>query len=76
MTRPLLFVSLFLTVLCAPAAPLPQATPEDAGMSSARLERLTGALKAAIDSGELPGAVVMVARNGKVVFSQSLGWQD
>jgi len=76
MTRPLLFVSLFLTVLCAPAAPLPQATPEDAGMSSARLERLTGALKAAIDSGELPGAVVMVARNGKLVFSQSLGWQD
>ena len=45
-------------------------------MSSARLERLTATLKAAVDSGELPGAVIMIARDGKLIYSQSLGWQN
>ncbi len=76
MTRLLLFVLLSLSVLCAPAAPLTRATPEEVGMSSARLERLTAVLKSAIDSGELPGAVMMIARDGKLIYSQSLGWQD
>jgi CubicO group peptidase (beta-lactamase class C family) len=58
------------------AAPLPSAAPEDVGMSSERLERITAMLTSAIDAGELPGAVVMVARDGKLVYSRTLGSQD
>jgi CubicO group peptidase (beta-lactamase class C family) len=67
-------------LLCATsfahAAPLPQASPEDVGMSSQRLARLDAAMQKAVDSGELPGVVVMIARDGKLVHSRSIGWQD
>jgi CubicO group peptidase (beta-lactamase class C family) len=45
-------------------------------MSSERLGRLTGILQRAVDSGELPGAVVMVAREGRLAYSRTFGWQD
>ncbi|MGD2140672.1 MAG: serine hydrolase domain-containing protein [Burkholderiales bacterium] len=76
MNRQLLFFCLFLFAHWAVAQPLPQAAPEEVGMSSARLERLDAALNAAIESGELPGAVIMVAREGKLVHSSALGWQN
>lgn len=70
---------LFLVVLTAVAgvaAPLPPASPEDLGLSSERLARLGATFQRAVDSGEVPGVVVMVARDGRLVYSQSLGWQD
>jgi hypothetical protein len=39
------------------------------GMSSARLERISEALKKEVGDGKLPGAVVIVARKGKIVYS-------
>src|SRR5690606_38129278 len=60
----------------AQAAPLPAAAPEDVGMSSERLARIDAAMQLAIDKGELPGAVVMIARAGKLAYAKSLGWQD
>jgi CubicO group peptidase (beta-lactamase class C family) len=50
--------------------------PESVGMSSARLENLTRALQAEVDNGHIPGAVVMINRRGKLVYSQALGYQD
>ena len=76
MTRALLLLFLVFSSICCRAEPLTQATPEEVGMSSVRLDRLTATLKAAIDSGELPGVVIMIARDGKLIYSQSLGWQD
>jgi CubicO group peptidase (beta-lactamase class C family) len=58
------------------AASLPQATPEEVGMSSERLGRLDAAMQKAVDSGELPGAVVLIARDGQLVYAKSFGWQD
>ena len=72
----LLLAILVLPALGALAAPLPETTPETAGLSSDRLAHLTSTLSVAIESGELPGAVIMIARDGKLVYSQSLGWQD
>jgi len=67
--------------LLAPAgrafsAPLPEAKPEDVGLSSQRLERLTTLIQQAVDSGEIPGAVMMVARKGKLVYQHAFGMQD
>ena len=65
-------------ILTAPvlAQELPGAVPEDVGMSSERLDRLTGALQEYVDEGRLPGAVAMVLRRGKVVYSEALGHRD
>ncbi|HEY5931001.1 MAG TPA: serine hydrolase domain-containing protein, partial [Burkholderiales bacterium] len=55
---------------------LSAATPESVGMSAERLERIAGVFKEHIDKGNLPGVVVMVARKGKLVYSETLGFQD
>ncbi len=59
----------------APAAPPPLETvaPEAVGLSAARLARLDGVLAAAIAKGEIPGAVVLVGRHGKVAFRKGYG---
>ncbi len=49
--------------------PAPQtAKPEDVGLSSAQLKRLEAATKQNIDDGLMPGAVMLVARRGKVAW--------
>ena len=75
--RPLtLILSAWLLCLSAIAAPLPEAAPESVGISSERLQRLTQVMQKAIDKGDLPGVVVMLARGGKLVYSKSFGMQD
>jgi CubicO group peptidase (beta-lactamase class C family) len=69
-------------ILVAPAAwsdngaPLTTAPAEQVGMSKQKLERISTALKQEIDEGKLPGVVVMVARKGKLVYSDAIGFQD
>jgi len=58
------------------ADPLPRAKPESVGMSSARLDRIGAALKADVEKGRIPGAVVAVARKGKLVYYEAVGWRD
>ncbi|MBW2677132.1 MAG: beta-lactamase family protein, partial [Deltaproteobacteria bacterium] len=55
---------------------LETATPESVGMSGERLERIDAVLKADIAAGTIPGAVVLVAREGKVVYFKNFGMQD
>jgi CubicO group peptidase (beta-lactamase class C family) len=52
---------------------LPSAKPEQVGLSSERLNRLTATLKADIDKGVIPGAVLLVARHGKVALFEAIG---
>ena len=58
------------------AQPLPTASPESVGMSSQRLDKLTAMLRQDVADKKLPGAVVMVARKGKLVYSQVFGSQN
>ena len=59
------------------AQPLPMASrPEDAGFSSKRLEITKSVFKAAVDQKHLPGAVLLIARNGKIAFFDAFGYQD
>jgi CubicO group peptidase (beta-lactamase class C family) len=70
---------LALTVLSTPvlsAEDLPRAQPEAVGLSGPRLERLTEAMQAYVDDGRLSGAVVLVARRGRVAYLQSFGQRD
>ncbi len=52
---------------------LPPAKPEDAGMSSKHLAILDGVIREALDRRDFPGAVLLVARQGKVVFRKAYG---
>jgi CubicO group peptidase (beta-lactamase class C family) len=56
--------------------PLVTATPEQVGMSAERLGRITTMLKKEIADGKLPGAVVIVARKGRIIYSDAIGFQD
>ncbi len=59
------------------AQPLPMASrPEDVGFSSKRLETTREVLKADVDAKRLPGAVLLMARNGKIAFYDVVGYQD
>ena len=62
-------------VLCA-AEGLPTAAPESVGLSSARLERLANAINQEIEQGRMPGAVVAIARKGKLAYYESFGFVD
>ena len=56
--------------------PLPRAKPEDVGLSSERLARIGETLKADIAAGRIPGAVIAIARHGKLVALDAYGWRD
>ena len=56
---------------------LPRADkPEDVGLSSDRLQRLTDTLKTDIENGIVPGAVALIARRGKIAYEIALGYCD
>ncbi|MBM3567120.1 MAG: beta-lactamase family protein [Alphaproteobacteria bacterium] len=56
---------------------LPRADrPESVGLSSDRLKRLTDVMKAGVDKGEIPGAVVLIGRGGKIAYLEAFGFRD
>jgi CubicO group peptidase (beta-lactamase class C family) len=55
---------------------LPTARPEDVGMSSERLARIRVAMQRYVDKGLVPGVVTLVARRGRVVYFDALGYRD
>ncbi|HSC28452.1 MAG TPA: serine hydrolase domain-containing protein [Vicinamibacterales bacterium] len=50
--------------------------PEDVGLSSGRLQRVTDAFRAYVEDGRLPGAVVLIARRGKIAYLEAFGHRD
>jgi CubicO group peptidase (beta-lactamase class C family) len=80
MRHALLFTAL-VTGLLQVAAPvraqsLVSAAPESVGLSGERLAQIGKVFGAEVDQGRLPGAVVAVARRGKLVYFEALGYQD
>src|SRR5260370_663843 len=70
-----LFVALF-TFAAAWAQGLPAAPAESVGMSAQKLGRIAETFRKEIDQGKLPGAVFLVARKGKLVYSDAIGLQN
>lgn len=56
--------------------PLSMAEPESVGMSSERLARIDAICKEAVQDGDIPGAVALVARKGKIVYYKAFGQSD
>lgn len=55
---------------------VPVASPESAGMSAERLERLSDNLDRLVDSEQIAGSVTLIARHGKVVYLRANGYQS
>jgi len=51
-------------------------SPEEVGFLSTRLKRLSDRLNEGVQKGEIPGAVVLIARNGKIVMFDAFGFRD
>jgi CubicO group peptidase (beta-lactamase class C family) len=69
----LLLAVLALTVVSASA---PTVKPEDVGLSSERLQRISQMIQRRIAAGEVAGAVTIVARKGKVAHVSAQGVMD
>src|SRR6266508_4894449 len=65
-----------VTVTSVDAQSLPSAKPEQVELSSERLNKLTATFKADVDKGVIPGAVVLVARHGRVALFEAVGVRD
>ena len=70
-----LFLLLGLPPLLGQDVVLTAGTPEEVGMSPTILEAGVKLYRKAIEKGELVGAVLLVARDGKVVLHEALGWR-
>ncbi len=77
--KPIRLIALFLIPILAallPAAEVPIDKPENVGMSSERLSRIHDAVQRHVDAGEIPGAVTLVARRGRLVHFEAHGLMD
>ena len=58
------------------AQPLPTAAPESVGFSSQRLQNIDAFFASEIERKRVPGAVVAIARNGKLIYFKAFGQAD
>jgi CubicO group peptidase (beta-lactamase class C family) len=70
------FAFLLAFAVGVPAQDLPVAKPADVGFSADRLERITQWLRDQSAKEVIPGAVLMIVRNGKVAYFESVGLLD
>ena len=69
-------VVVLLALPLGAASSVPSAKPEDVGVSSERLQRITQMIQRRIAAGEMSGAVTIVARRGKIVHLDAQGVLD
>jgi CubicO group peptidase (beta-lactamase class C family) len=55
---------------------VPNGKPEEVGMSSERLQRINQLVQQYVDTGQITGAVTMVARKGRIAHFEAQGLMD
>src|SRR5438445_10264517 len=61
------------TVALVHAQTLSSVKPEQVGLSSEQLGRLVTTLRVDAEKGQIPGAVLLIARQGKIALFESVG---
>ena len=74
--RPFLALLSAAVIAVTVQASTPTARPEDVGLSSERLKRVTEMMQRAIDAKTFSGAVTLVARNGRIAHFEAQGLMD
>ncbi len=79
MKRYLLLLASALTAFglgSARAADLPRADPASVGLNAGQLGRITQMLQEDVARHVVPGAVLLIARHGKIAYEQAVGQRD
>jgi len=79
-----ILAAFFICILQMPAQtnsihnspPLSEAAPKSVGMSGERLEKIDEMFKEAVNDAHIPGAVALIARDGKIVYHKAFGTAD
>jgi CubicO group peptidase (beta-lactamase class C family) len=79
--KPARYLLLAVLALASPGIgsseePSPVGNPEQLGFAPGRLQRLTDTYQGYVDSGALPGAVLLIARGDKIAYLRAIGYQD
>ena len=72
----LITVGLLVLSVNVSAAELAVGLPQSQGMSPTRLARIHDLMQTEVTENRVPGAVVLVARKGKIVYADAVGFQD
>ena len=73
----LAFSAFFLAAESFAGSPLPLAkSPEEVGLSSFQLARIEEVTREHMKAGLVPGAVMLVARRGKIAWHKTMGYRD
>ena len=56
--------------------PLQPATPAAHGVSADRLGRIDAFIRQHVDQGQLSGSVMMIIRDGRIVYHKAFGYSD
>ena len=75
-SRLLAIVILFWVAFPSAGQELQIGNPEQLGVSTERLSKLTQSLDEFVNSGRLPGTVTIILKNGKVIFEHANGMRD
>ena len=76
MHRTWLIPALLFTATALAQNPLPPVAPDKAGFSAAGLARIDAFFEREIAQNRVPGAVVAIARDGKLVYYKNFGFLD
>ncbi|MFL6648891.1 MAG: serine hydrolase domain-containing protein [Sulfurifustaceae bacterium] len=74
--KTLLAVTALSLTACASLAEKPNEAGLNQGFSLERLDAIGSQIRAEVASRQLPGAVLLIARNGKVIYQDVIGMQD
>ena len=67
---------LVLSALAVGAKEIPEVRPDREGFSAERLQRITDFMEARVADETMVGGMGLIARNGRIVYSQSYGMAD
>ncbi len=74
--KQIICAAVVLITWTASAGDLPTGSPQAQGLSPLRLARIKPVIQAEIEANRMPGAVLLIARKGVVVYADTTGYQN
>ncbi len=71
----LLFIFALMNSGARAVAPRPPASLRNSGMIAGKLAPIAGDVREAVEAGKLPGAVILIGHDGKVVYDRAIGYR-